>query len=190
LGSGKKAGPVAYSHNAGSLKRLRLLGAQARFATPKSNRVPGMSRHPQIAVNRAILRIIRDIRCPSYNRAQIACKLWLFCTSEAAPSFLFWLVQLSDIGGVYEENRRWNCSDPRDPKPCRLCSGRQGQSSTAGRDQGVTQPVPPARPLSSGMAAAAKLRRRSAAIADWALPWYFDLLVGWGSRDHRCWSGF
>ena len=38
LTSGKKAGPVAYSHNAGSLKRLRLLGAQARFATPKSNR--------------------------------------------------------------------------------------------------------------------------------------------------------
>src|SRR6201987_4861929 len=43
--------------------------------------------------------------------------------------------------GHHEENRRWNRSDPRDPEPCRLCAGRQGQSATAGRDQGLARPA-------------------------------------------------
>src|SRR6516164_6235617 len=40
--------------------------------------------------------------------------------------------------GHHEETSRWNRSDPRDPEPCRVCSGGQGQGATAGCDQGLT----------------------------------------------------
>jgi hypothetical protein len=40
-------------------------------------------------------------------------------------------------GGTHEANSRWNSSDPRDPEPCRVCTSRQGQSSTTGRDEGL-----------------------------------------------------
>ena len=52
--------------------------------------------------------------------------------------FYFGVSSLSEWGH-HEESRRWNRSDPRDPEPCRLCSGGQGQSATAGRDQGLAQ---------------------------------------------------
>jgi hypothetical protein len=87
--------------------------------------------------------------------------------------FYFGVCSLSEWGH-HEESRRWNRSDPRDPEPCRLCSSGQGQSATAGRDQGLAQACLRGCRL-VGLAAAVELR--STAIAGSGLPWYFDLLL-------------